>query len=157
MYYTKFVCGMLVLQNTQCNPESATSFLSRIKGSPPYNEPHIRYQMNAINVFLNHIHSPDDNADFMRETAIFFAWDELIEIYRRMQSHITISFQTLRNMTKKYPYYAEIITPENALSDLIHKVSDEMEISIGTNRRTVLSDIYRELLLVKKQNSHMSH
>lgn len=157
MYYTKFDCGILILQNTQCGSESASSFLSKIKGKPPYSEPHIRYHMNAINIFLNYIHSPDDNADFMREAAIFFSWDELTEIYRRIQSNITIPFQTLRNMTKKYPYCVETTTPENALNVLIQKVSDEMEKSFETDRKIFLSDIYRELLSIKNKKSRFTH
>ncbi len=157
VYYTKYNCGLLILQHTQCDSESASSYLAKIKGSPPYREPHIRFYMSAINVFLNHIHSPDDSADFMRETAIFFAWDELIEIYRRIQSHKTIPFQTLKNMAKTNLYYAEIITPENALNDLIHRVFGEMEISLGTDRGIALSDIYRELLLIKTQQAKFTH
>lgn len=89
--------------------------------------------------------------------AIFFAWDELIEIYRRIQSHETITFKTLKNMIKKNPYYIEIITPKNALNDLIHKVSGEMEISLGTDREFALSDIYRELFLIKNQQAKFTH
>lgn len=50
-YYTKYNCGILILQNTQCGPESASSFLTKIKGSPSYREPHIRYYIGAINIF----------------------------------------------------------------------------------------------------------
>ena len=157
VYYTKYKCGILILKNTQYDTESASSFLTKIKGSPPYKEPHIRFYMSAINVFLNHIHSPDDSADFMREAAIFFAWDELIEIYRRIQSHKTIPLQSLKNFAKTNCYYAEIITPENALNDLIHRVCGEMEISLGTDREIFLSDIYRELLLIKNQRAKFTH
>lgn len=156
-YYTKYNCGILILQNTQCVSESASSFLAKVKGSPPYREPHIRYYMGAINIFLNHIHTPDDSADFMREAAIFFSWDELIEIYRRMQSHETITFNELKSVIKKNAYCIKNIIPESALNDLIHKVSSEMEISLGTDREAVLYDTYRELLLIKNQRAKFTH
>lgn len=157
VYYSKFEGGILILRNTQCAPEGASSFLSQIKGTSPYNDPHIRYHMNALNIFLNHIHSPDENADFMRELAIFFAWDELNEIYRRMQSNVTISFQKLWDLTNSYSNCAEIITPEKALDNLIHHVFKETQKSHETERKIVLSEIHSELISIRNNKNRFTH
>lgn len=73
-YYTKYKCRILILQNTDYTGHDLCAYLSQIKGSTskgPYINPDIRYLIDSINTFLNHIHSPDEIADFMRETPVF--------------------------------------------------------------------------------------
>ncbi len=157
VYYIKYECGVLVLRNSQCNSKSATNYLSKIKGKVPYSEPYIRYHMDAINTFLNHIHSPDDTSDFLREIAIFFSWDELTEIYRRMKLHITIPFQVLKSLAINYPYHSKTIVPEDALRNLIRKISDDIKLSHQISHKNDLTDIYEELLLIEAQKKKFTH
>lgn len=155
-YYTKYKCGILILQNTDYTGHDLCAFLSQIKGSTskgPYKNPDIRYHMDSINTFLNHIHSPDEIADFMRETAVFCDWNELIEIYNKILTKETINFDILRDFADKYPISENSISPELAMQTLLQKISKEIQVSIQDSQKSALTNIYNKLLLVQSNKA----
>lgn len=159
-YYTQYDCGVLILRNRHHTSRDSCAFLSEIKGSTskgPYKEPDIRYHMNAINTFLNHIHSPDEIVDFMREMAVFFNWDELKEIYYCILTNKTISFDILKDKSPLNACFSTVIPPAEILVTLIQKIQEEIQTSTQMSRTLKLTNIYKELLLIKSKKTKLSH
>lgn len=154
-YYSRYICGLLILRNTKYKDTDLCSFMTKIKGSSPngyYKESTIRYHMNSINTFLNYIHSPDEIADFMREIAIFFQWDDLKEIYNRIFRESSIDFYELENLATTYPYKASSLPCELILDTLLQNIQKEIQLTNLHSQELVLSDIYDKLLAIKRKN-----
>ena len=156
-YYTSFPGGVLVLRNLKLPSEyeNVCAYFSAIKGHTvggSYKAPQIRYHMNAINIFLNHIHSPDDNADLIRELAIFCDWKDLSSVYNRIAHNDVIDFNELYSQATSYPYYAEETKAENVLDNYIINTKKKMNNSFGLVNTDKLMEIHNTLSQVRKGN-----
>lgn len=154
-YYSRYMSGLLILRNTRYNDTDLCSFMTKIKGSSlngHYKESTIRYHMNSINTFLNYIHSPDEIADFMREIAVFFQWDDLNEIYNRIFHESSIDFYELENLATTYPYKASTLPCELILDTLLQNIQDGIQLANQAAQEIALSDIYNKLLAIKRKN-----
>lgn len=154
-YYSRYMSGLLILRNTKYNDTDLCSFMTKIKGSSSnghYKESTIRYHMNSINTFLNYIHSPDEIADFMREIAVFFQWNELNEIYNRIFHESSIDFVELENLATIYPYRASPLPCELILDTLLQNIQNEIHLTNQDSQELALLDIYNKLLAVKRKN-----
>lgn len=159
-YYSRYMCGLLVLRNTKYNDTDLCSFMTKIKGSSSngiYKEPTIRYHMNSINTFLNFIHSPDEIADFIREIAVFFQWDDLIEIYDRIFHESSISFYELENLATTYPYKASTIPYEFIMDTLLQNIQNTIQLANRDSQELALSDIYNKLFAIKRKKEKFTY
>lgn len=154
-YYSRYMSGLLILRNTKYNDTDLCSFMTKIKGSSStghYKESTIRYRMNSINTFLNYIHSPDEIADFMREIAVFFQWDDLNKIYNRIFHESSIDFYELENLATTYPYKASPLPCELILDTLLQNIQKRIPLANQDSQELALSDIYNKLLAIKRKN-----
>lgn len=159
-YYSKYKCGFLILRNIHYTGQDLCAYLADIKGKAlkgKYKDPDIRYRMNSINTFLNHIHSPDEIADFMREIAVFFEWEELTIIYQKILNNEIADYFELENAVIEYPFTSNAISPELILTSLIQNVQNKMQVSIQENQKNNLFRIYEELLSINRAKKKFTY
>lgn len=159
-YYSRYLSGLLILRNTNYNDTDLCSFTTKIKGSSSnghYKESTIRYHMKSINTFLNYIHSPDEIADFIREIAVFFQWDDLNEIYHRIFHESSIDFYELENLAISYPYKASPLPCELILDTLLQNIQNEIQLANQNSQELALSDIYNKLSAIKRKNKKFTY
>lgn len=137
---------ILILRTQNAYTKPVPEMLTDLKGSAleckrkPYQ---IRSKITPINYVLNYVHTSDDIDDFIREIGILLDWDDLIQVFKSMESNYTIPYPNIE--------VANLYEQKYTLDKWLNNIYAKMNISnIASSDKTY---ILKYMQILKKQEN----